>query len=200
MNWTPPQGFDPKLMKGAGPGESAYWVPQELRGCEGCGARCCRAFSIAIPTPQTERDFDMLRYYVLHDGVSIRLQDDRTWWVEVNSSCTALKPDGMCSIYNTTAPEICKEPYIDQCERYCSTDFERGTLLYMRTVEDVERFADVYFKQCAEEAKSIGQPGEHGRVRQYEIDRPAKELARNQQLREANRHSLPLHYKGVNQK
>ncbi|HEX7077518.1 MAG TPA: YkgJ family cysteine cluster protein [Candidatus Eisenbacteria bacterium] len=102
--------------------------------CEGCD-HCCRYMTVAIAPPRTRRDFDNIRWYVLHRGVSVYADWEGTWMVQFDTPCAWLK-DGRCSHY-ALRPDICREYDPAECERYATTPAERFVL---RNEKDLDRF------------------------------------------------------------
>lgn len=88
--------------------------------CEHCTAVCCRYIALPIDTPSKRRDFDDIRWYLLHDGVSIFVEDG-DWYITFTSTCRHLQPDNRCGIYHTR-PRICREYSTDACD-YHSGDY-----------------------------------------------------------------------------
>ncbi len=82
--------------------------------CTYCTARCCRYFALPYETPTTWKDFDNMRWFMLHGRVSIFV-DNNTWYVAVHSDCQHLLADHRCGIYQDR-PEICREYTTAQCE------------------------------------------------------------------------------------
>ncbi|MFO0982534.1 MAG: YkgJ family cysteine cluster protein [Planctomycetota bacterium] len=83
--------------------------------CGSCTALCCRYFALEIDKPTSERDFDDLRWYLLHEKVSIFV-DDGTWFLNIEQQCKALGPDNLCTIYEQR-PSICREYKNDHCDK-----------------------------------------------------------------------------------
>lgn len=103
--------------------------------CRTCGGGCCRHIALQIDTPDSEDDFDTLRWFLLHRGVKVFIDHDDSWNLEVATDCTALT-DGRCAIYDRR-PRICRDypPADDACEHE-----EPGTSykVLFRTAEDLE--------------------------------------------------------------
>jgi len=74
--------------------------------CEHCTAKCCRYFALPIDTPKTKRDFDFMRWYLLHGRASIFVEEP-TWYLLVHTTCKHLQADHRCGIYHTR-PQICR--------------------------------------------------------------------------------------------
>ena len=104
--------------------------------CEHCTAKCCRYFALPIEEPKTRRDFDFIRWYLLHDRATVFTEDD-TWYILVHTVCRHLQPDQRCGIYETR-PEICREYTTDSCEYEDDWVYDR----YFETPEQVEEYAE----------------------------------------------------------
>ena len=109
-------------------------VPPE-RLCEFCDAKCCRYFALPIDKPSTFEEFDYVRWYLLHEGASVFVEDG-DWFLLVHSPCKALGPDNRCQIYETR-PQICREYSTTRCEYDDLFVFEQ----YFETPEQVEEYA-----------------------------------------------------------
>ena len=98
--------------------------PSDGGPCHLCTASCCRYFALEIEKPTSKTDYDHIRWYLMHEGVVVWVQDD-DWYLEVRTTCRHLRPDNTCGIYETR-PEICREyglPGDDPCE-YFTQDLE----------------------------------------------------------------------------
>ncbi|MDB4671361.1 YkgJ family cysteine cluster protein [Pirellulaceae bacterium] len=104
--------------------------------CDYCTAKCCKYFALPIDTPTTRRDFEFMRWYLLHDRASI-FTDGGTWYLLVHTTCKHLMEDQRCGIYETR-PEICREYTTDECEYEDSWTYER----YFETPEQIKEYAD----------------------------------------------------------
>ena len=109
-------------------------VPPE-RLCEFCDAKCCRYFALPIDKPSTFEEFDYVRWYLLHEGATVFVEDG-DWFLLVHSPCKELGPDNRCRIYETR-PQICREYSTVRCEYDDLYLFEQ----YFETPEQVEEYA-----------------------------------------------------------
>lgn len=82
--------------------------------CDHCSALCCRYFALPIETPTNWKDFDNLRWYMLHGRVTVYVEDD-TWYLCVYADCRHLQTDNRCGIYHTR-PQICRDYSTSACE------------------------------------------------------------------------------------
>lgn len=111
--------------------------------CDYCTAKCCRYFALPIDTPTTRRDFDFIRWYLLHDRAAV-FTDDGTWYLLVHTTCKHLLPDHRCGIYHVR-PQICREYQTDDCEYPEDWTYER----YFETPEQVEEYAEAVLPKPA---------------------------------------------------
>ena len=109
--------------------------------CDHCTAKCCRYFALSIDQPRTERDFDFLRWYLLHDRASLFTEGD-TWYLLVHTVCKHLQEDNRCGIYETR-PNICRTYTTAECEFDESYTYDR----YFETPEQVEEYANARFSE-----------------------------------------------------
>ena len=107
--------------------------------CAYCTARCCRYFALPIETPESRRDLDFIRWYLLHDRASVFVEDD-TWYLLVHTVCKHLEPDHRCGIY-TTRPQICREYTTRNCEYEDGWTYDH----YFETPEQVEEYAEALY-------------------------------------------------------
>lgn len=75
--------------------------------CEGCAAQCCRYLATQIDTPTSKRDYDYLRWYLLHRHVNIFIDHEDDWYIEFETPCERLGDDNRCTGYETR-PRICR--------------------------------------------------------------------------------------------
>ena len=111
-------------------------LPPGANLCEHCTAKCCRYFALPIDKPQTEQDFDYLRWYLLHDRASVFLEDG-DWYLLVHTVCKHLQGDHRCGIYYTR-PQICRDYTTDECEYEDAWTYDH----YFETPEQIHEFAE----------------------------------------------------------
>ncbi len=104
--------------------------------CSYCTAKCCRYFALPIDTPTERKDYEYIRWYLLHERASVFTEDD-TWYLLVHTPCKHLGPDNRCGIYETRPP-ICREYSTDNCEYEDNWTYER----YFETPEQVQEYAE----------------------------------------------------------
>jgi Fe-S-cluster containining protein len=99
--------------------------------CDYCTAKCCKYFALPIDTPESLKDFEYIRWFLLHDRATI-FTEDETWYIMVYTTCKHLLSDNRCGIYETR-PLICREYSTDNCEYHDDWVYER----YFETAEQV---------------------------------------------------------------
>lgn len=88
--------------------------------CEHCTGYCCRYIALPIDTPTDRADFDFVRWYLLHEGVAVFVEEGN-WYITFTTNCRHLLPDNRCGIY-ATRPKICRDYTTDNCD-YHSGDY-----------------------------------------------------------------------------
>ncbi len=104
--------------------------------CEHCTGACCRYIALPIEEPTTRRDFDDIRWYLMHKGITVFVEDDE-WFIQISADCRNLLPNNMCGAYETR-PEICREYKAKDCD-YSGGDYRYE--IHLTTVKDVEELA-----------------------------------------------------------
>ncbi|NQU38815.1 MAG: hypothetical protein HQ523_02575 [Lentisphaerae bacterium] len=108
--------------------------------CAACGSRCCRYVALEIDRPTCKRDYDHIRWYLMHGGVDVYLDHDRRWYAEVANRCERLADDGRCMGYDDR-PQICRK--YGSTEEGCefTSDVEPHKVRFSK-VEDYEAWLD----------------------------------------------------------
>jgi Fe-S-cluster containining protein len=104
--------------------------------CDHCTAKCCKYFALPIDIPTTTKDFDYIRWYLLHGETSVFIEDG-DWYLLVHTVCKHLQADQRCGIYETR-PQICREYSTDNCEYEDDWTYER----YFETPEQIEEYLE----------------------------------------------------------
>ena len=86
--------------------------------CEHCAAACCRYLAIEIDKPASKRDYDDIRWYLLHEGISVFVEDG-DWHLQIQTACKHLGADNLCQFYETR-PQICRDYHPDNCDYTCA--------------------------------------------------------------------------------
>jgi uncharacterized protein len=82
--------------------------------CEGCAAHCCRYITIEIDKPDTKWQYDQIRWMLLHQDVSVFVDNEGDWLVEFPARCEELGEDNLCRSYGSR-PDLCRRYEADEC-------------------------------------------------------------------------------------
>lgn len=108
--------------------------------CHYCTAKCCRYFALPIDTPTTWKDFDYLRWFMMHGRVSVFVEGE-TWYLMVHSECRHLLPDNRCGTYDTR-PDICRAYSTVDCEYEDDAVYDK----FFETPEQIWEYAEAVLR------------------------------------------------------
>jgi len=111
-------------------------LPQDANLCEFCTAKCCHYFALPIDTPEEWKDFEYIRWYLLHERATVFI-DDGSWYLMVHTTCKHLQADNRCGIY-LTRPLICREYSTKNCEYEDDWTYDQ----YFETPEQIFEYAE----------------------------------------------------------
>ncbi|NIA06986.1 MAG: YkgJ family cysteine cluster protein [Actinobacteria bacterium] len=116
--------------------------------CQVCRGQCCRYFGLPIETPETPGDFDDVRWYLLHMGTEVYVEDG-DWYLNVRNKCKHLQPDSSCGIYSRR-PRICSKYSMNECEAISD---EYGHEHHFYNAEQLEAYARGYLRAKRRQAQ-----------------------------------------------
>lgn len=90
--------------------------------CRGCDD-CCRYIAVEIDRPTTKMEFENIRWFLLHENVSVSVGFDNNWYLEFKTKCKALK-NKRCSVYNKR-PQMCRDYDQSECTHYNNEPAEK---------------------------------------------------------------------------
>ena len=114
------------------------------RICQRCGGACCRYFCFQIDEPDDFEEFDDVRWYLLHEDVTVHIEDG-DWYISIQNKCNVLGPDNRCMDYENR-PVICRKYDPENC------DFTGGDYGYDNLFETPEQIEAYARKKLGEEA------------------------------------------------
>jgi len=82
--------------------------------CDKCKGLCCRYFALPIETPTTKEDYDDIRWYLCHKGITVFVEDG-DWYINIKNLCKYLADDYTCRLYNKR-PRICRQYTTKNCD------------------------------------------------------------------------------------
>ncbi len=115
--------------------------------CEHCAAACCRYLALPLDKPTNRRDYDDIRWYLLHENISVFVEDG-DWFVQFPTRCKHIGPDNRCTLYETR-PEICREYDFGQC------DYSGTTYSYEHLFTHAKQIEEYYHRKTG---RKLGTP------------------------------------------
>jgi len=82
--------------------------------CDNCNGLCCRYFALPIDTPADKADYDDIRWFLCHKGITVFVEDG-DWYINIKNKCRHLTKDNKCAIYNKR-PKICRDYSHKDCD------------------------------------------------------------------------------------
>ncbi len=76
--------------------------------CSSCEALCCKHVALEIDKPSTKKDYDNIRWYLLHQNVSVFIDSNNGWYIKFETPCEHISDDNRCNYYEKR-PKICRE-------------------------------------------------------------------------------------------
>jgi len=109
--------------------------------CAKCTGLCCRYFALPIETPEDRDDYDDIRWYLCHKGVTVFVEDG-DWYININNKCRHLsEKDYRCKIYDKR-PRICREYSHKDCD-YVEGEYDYE--LHFTNSKQMEEYIKVKF-------------------------------------------------------
>ncbi|MBN2272028.1 MAG: YkgJ family cysteine cluster protein [Sedimentisphaerales bacterium] len=103
--------------------------------CGQCIGLCCRYVALPIETPEDKQDYDDIRWFLCHEGVTIFVEDG-DWYINIKNKCRHLSGDDYrCMIYDKR-PKICRK------YKYKDCDFVEGEYEYELHFTDDKQMAE----------------------------------------------------------
>jgi Fe-S-cluster containining protein len=137
--------------------------------CEHCTGVCCKYVALPLDPPEDKRDYDDIRWYVMHEGILVFVEDG-DWYLQVQTPCKNLREDNLCGIYETR-PQICREYKADGCD-YTGGDY--GYDLLFTHPEEVEAYARKSLKQHKNGSKKKKSKRSKPRPKGYSVSMAAQ--------------------------
>ncbi len=106
--------------------------------CDRCTGLCCHYITVEIDKPRTRRNHDDIRWYLLHEGITLLIAQGR-WLVKLPTRCRALAADCRCGIYESR-PETCREYSTDNCDYFTAYEGWDMDYVEIETPEDYEKY------------------------------------------------------------
>ncbi len=164
--------------------------------CEHCTGLCCRYIALPIDKPESKKDFDDVRWYLLHGGVTIFVEDGE-WYINIETTCRHLQPDNRCGIYETR-PRVCRDYSTDNCEYHAGDYGYERHLLTPEDLAEYEREVRGGDRKAGRKGDRGGSKGRGGGLRVRRGGRPGgRGAASERSLAASNGHRETADIRGV---
>jgi uncharacterized protein len=103
--------------------------------CDDCSGLCCRYLALPIDKPKSKNDYDDIRWYLAHDGISVFVEEG-DWYINIDNRCRFLTPENKCAMYHRR-PKICRGYSMKNCDlRDGAYDYQH----HFKTLESFEQY------------------------------------------------------------
>lgn len=109
--------------------------------CKYCPGKCCCYFALPIDKPESWKQFDFIRWFLLHERASVFVESG-DWYLIVHNKCKHLGESNLCGIYDTR-PKICRDYKTEKCEYEDLWVYDQ----YFELPEQVEEYAEAVLGQ-----------------------------------------------------
>jgi Fe-S-cluster containining protein len=116
-------------------------IPEGKIPCEYCPGKCCRYFALPLDTPETEKDFSNIRWFLLHENATV-FTDDGTWYLLVHTKCKNLDAKTNLCLDYENRPKICRSYSYKKCEYEDRYVYDQ----YFEVPEQIAEYAEVVLK------------------------------------------------------
>ncbi len=106
--------------------------------CDSCAALCCRYIALPIDNPDNVKDYDHIRWYLIHENIVVFIEK-KQWYIGILNKCKHLQPDNRCGIYETR-PRVCRGYSTDNCD-YHGGEYDFDVLF--TSGEQLREYAEV---------------------------------------------------------
>ena len=109
--------------------------------CGQCTGLCCRYFALPLDTPKEKDDYDDIRWYLCHQGITVFVEDG-DWYLNIKNKCRHLsEKKHQCRIYDTR-PKICRKYKHADCD---FTDGEYDYELHFTDDKQMQEYIKIKF-------------------------------------------------------
>ncbi|MHC4574362.1 MAG: YkgJ family cysteine cluster protein [Planctomycetota bacterium] len=109
--------------------------------CDKCSGLCCRYFALPTDTPEDKGDYDDIRWFLCHKGISVFVEDG-DWYISIRNRCKYLSAkDHRCKIYHKR-PRICRQYRHSNCD-YVEGEYKYE--LHFTSAKQMEEYIKVKF-------------------------------------------------------
>jgi hypothetical protein len=89
--------------------------------CEEC-SDCCTYLAIEVDKPTCKKDYSDFMWYLYHKDISIFIDHDNSWNLEIRTICESLDKNGKCKVYDER-PVICRKYEHESCTTHSKGEY-----------------------------------------------------------------------------
>lgn len=89
--------------------------------CNEC-SDCCKYVAIEVDKPTCKKDYSDIFWYLYHKDISVFIDHDKSWNLEIRNPCEALNGTGKCTVYDER-PIICRKYDLDTCTTHSEGEY-----------------------------------------------------------------------------
>jgi Fe-S-cluster containining protein len=130
--------------------------------CQHCTAVCCKYLAIPLDRPRTARDYDDIRWYLMHENIIVFVEEG-DWYIQFATRCKNLLPDNRCGVYEHR-PIICREYEPGDCD-YSGGDY--GYDHYFTHPQQVEQY---YLNKTGKPLPSLNRAASRPRAKRKRVE------------------------------
>lgn len=123
--------------------------------CDKCTGLCCRYFALPIETPETRDDYDDIRWYLCHEGVTVFVEEG-DWYINIKNKCRHLDGRNRCDIY-AERPKLCRHYSDDNCD-YVEGEYDYE--LHFTDARQMEEYMKIKFGSPPQKQRSKPKKGQ----------------------------------------
>ncbi|MBW3004802.1 YkgJ family cysteine cluster protein [Candidatus Woesearchaeota archaeon] len=110
--------------------------------CKGCPALCCKFVAVELDEPESEKDWDEIKWMLCHENITVYKDNDGDWLVEFATNCRMLDEKNHCKIYDKR-PKLCREHDPESCVTHGEGDVH---IILFEKPEDVDEYRELLKK------------------------------------------------------
>ncbi|GBE31194.1 flagellin N-methylase [bacterium BMS3Bbin05] len=111
---------------------------EKMLNCDDC-CDCCKYVAIEVDKPACKKDYSDFFWYLLHEDISLFIDHDNSWNIEIKNPCEALDENSkICTVYEDR-PVICRKYSLDICTTHSTGEYYKEKF---DTQDDLKKYLD----------------------------------------------------------
>ena len=110
---------------------------KRILNCDEC-SDCCKYLVIEVDKPTCKKDYSDFMWYLYHKDISLFIDHDNSWNLEIRNICESLDKNGKCKVYDER-PVICRKYEHENCTTHSKGDYFKAKF---DTVDQLKKYLD----------------------------------------------------------